>query len=87
MSSSATAASTTWPSRSDGRSLLLVRRAIAIVMIVVGGVWIAQGTGALGGSFMTGEALWTVIGLIAALLGASLLVGTFRDRRRGEGDG
>ena len=59
-----------------------MRRIIGIVLVVVGGVWIAQGTGALGGSFMTGEGLWTVIGVITALFGIALLVGAMRDRRR-----
>jgi uncharacterized membrane protein HdeD (DUF308 family) len=60
---------------------MLIRRVIGVVLVVVGGVWIAQGTGALGGSFMTGEGLWTVIGVIAVLFGGALLVGTFRDRK------
>ena len=47
----------------------LVRRIIGMVLVVVGGVWIAQGTGALGGSFMTGEGFWTFIGVICVLLG------------------
>jgi hypothetical protein len=59
-----------------------LRRIIGIILVVVGGVWIAQGSGALGGSFMTGEGLWTVIGIITALLGLALLVGAARDRRR-----
>jgi hypothetical protein len=63
---------------------VLVRRIIGVVLVVIGGVWIAQGTGALGGSFMTGEGLWTVIGAVAALFGAALLVGTTRERRRAE---
>ena len=58
---------------------MLLRRIIGAVLVVVGGVWIAQGTGALGGSFMTGEGLWTVIGIIAALFGISLLIGTARE--------
>ena len=44
--------------------------------------WIAQGTGALGGSFMTGEGLWTVIGVIAALFGIALLLGAAREAKR-----
>ncbi len=61
-------------------------RVIGIVLVAVGGVWIAQGTGALGGSFMTGEGLWTVIGAIAVLFGGALIVGTVRDRRRAADD-
>jgi uncharacterized membrane protein HdeD (DUF308 family) len=60
----------------------MVRRIVGIILVVIGAVWIAQGSGALHGSFMTGEALWTVIGVIAALFGIALLVGAARDRRR-----
>lgn len=59
-----------------------MRRAIGIVLLALGGVWIAQGSGALHGSFMTGEALWTVIGVIVGLFGIALLIGTMRDSRR-----
>jgi len=40
-----------------------IRRVVATVLVAVGGVWIAQGTGALGGSFMTGEGFWTFMGV------------------------
>lgn len=62
------------------------RRIIAIVMLVVGGVWIAQGSGALGGSFMTGDAVWTVIGVVVGLFGLALLIGTARDTKRAARD-
>jgi len=58
------------------------RRIVAIVMLAVGGVWIAQGSGALGGSFMTGDVVWTVIGVIVGLFGLALLIGTVRDTKR-----
>jgi hypothetical protein len=64
----------------------VARRIIGIILVVIGGVWIAQGSGALHGSFMTGEALWTVIGVIAALFGLALLVGAARDRKRTNAD-
>ncbi|MDQ1454837.1 MAG: hypothetical protein QOH28_457, partial [Actinomycetota bacterium] len=50
------------------------------------GVWVAQGSGALHGSFMTGEVLWTVIGVIVGLFGIALLIGTARDSRRAARD-
>ena len=59
-----------------------VRAAVAIMLLVVGAVWIAQGSGALHGSFMTGEGLWTAIGTVCVLFGAALLVGVARERRR-----
>ncbi|MDQ1459468.1 MAG: hypothetical protein QOI08_952 [Actinomycetota bacterium] len=62
--------------------MLLFRRILGVVLVAIGGVWIAQGSGALHGSFMTGEALWTVIGIIAVLFGIALLVGVAREHRR-----
>jgi hypothetical protein len=63
-----------------------LRRTVGIVLLALGGVWIAQGSGALHGSFMTGEALWTVIGVIVGLFGIALLIGTMRDTRRAARD-
>jgi hypothetical protein len=65
---------------------MLTRRIIGIVLAVVGAVWIAQGSGALHGSFMTGEGIWTVIGVITALFGIALLTGVARDRKRSSHD-
>jgi len=61
---------------------MLMRRIIGVVLVAIGAVWIAQGSGVLHGSFMTGEGLWTVIGVIALLFGISLLIGAARDRKR-----
>jgi hypothetical protein len=62
--------------------MLLFRRILGVVLVAIGGVWIAQGSGVLHGSFMTGEALWTVIGIIAVLFGIALLLGVAREHRR-----
>jgi hypothetical protein len=51
-----------------------IRRAIAVVLILVGGVWFFQGVGVIEGSFMTGEALWAVIGAGCAVAGVALLL-------------
>ena len=56
-----------------------IRRAIAVVLLVVGGVWFFQGIGVIEGSFMTGEALWAVIGVVLVVAGIALLV--FRPTR------
>jgi hypothetical protein len=50
-----------------------LRRAIAIVLILVGLVWFFQGIGVIKGSFMTGEAVWAVIGVVCVAGGAVLL--------------
>ena len=51
-----------------------IRRAIAIVLILVGVVWFFQGIGVIEGSFMTGEALWAVIGAVCVVAGLALLL-------------
>ena len=63
-----------------------MRRIIGTILVAVGGVWIAQGSGVLHGSFMTGEGFWTVMGVISALFGVALLVGTAREHRSAEDD-
>jgi len=51
-----------------------IRRAIALVLLVVGVIWFFQGVGVIEGSFMTGEAVWAVIGAVCVLAGLALLV-------------
>jgi hypothetical protein len=50
-----------------------------LIGLLVGAVWILQGVGALPGSFMTGQRLWLVIGIVVALAGLAL---TYRGLRR-----
>ena len=51
-----------------------IRRAIAIVLLLVGVVWFFQGVGVIEGSFMTGEAVWAVIGAVCVAAGLALLL-------------
>jgi hypothetical protein len=48
-------------------------RVIGVVLLAVGTLWMLQGVGAVGGSFMSGDALWAVIGLFTAGAGFVLL--------------
>jgi hypothetical protein len=51
------------------------RTVVALVLLAVGVVWIAQGTGALqGSSFMVGDARWAVAGGVCIALGMVLLL-------------
>ena len=54
------------------------QRVIGVVLCLVGAVWIGQGVGLIGGSFMSGEAIWAVIGAIALLFGGVLIRSTGR---------
>ncbi len=60
------------------------RLVVAVVLFVVGIVWIGQGVGWIHGSFMTGEAVWAVIGAVAVLFALALLRGVQRERRDSE---
>ncbi len=60
----------------------VVRIAIAILMLLVGSVWVAQGIGVLRGSAMTGQAFWAVIGVLL-IAGAAGVAFTARRSARG----
>ena len=59
------------------KTVLLV---VAGVLVVFGGVFFFQGIGALGGSGMTGDRTWAVIGPVMVVVG--LVVAVFALRRR-----
>jgi len=50
------------------------RSGIGALLVLIGGVWVAQGTNILKGSAMTGHGSWAVAGLVAGLVGALLIV-------------
>ena len=44
------------------------------VIVATGGVWIAQGSGLLrGSSFMVGDPMWIVFGVVAVVIGIALM--------------
>ena len=55
---------------------------IGIVLALLGLVWMLQGFGVIGGSAMSGSALWATIGPIVLIVGVVLIViGIVRGRR------
>jgi hypothetical protein len=52
------------------RWILLV---VGTLMLVVGLVWTLQGLNVLGGSAMTGQTLWAVVGPIVAVAGVVIV--------------
>lgn len=48
--------------------------ALGVVMVLVGLVWTGQGIGWIGGSFMTGEPLWALVGPVVAVVGVLVLL-------------
>jgi hypothetical protein len=59
-----------------------VRGVIGIILIAVGGVWIAQGSGNMHGSVMTGHSQYTALGVVVVILGVVLIGWALRLRSR-----
>jgi len=55
--------------------------ALGGILFAVGVVWFGQGIGLIGGSFMTGEAVWAVIGALCMVAGVYLVRVGLRWRR------
>jgi hypothetical protein len=55
--------------------------ALGAVFLLVGLIWLGQGVGLIGGSFMTGEAVWAVVGAVCIVIGAFLVRSGFRWRQ------
>lgn len=53
--------------------------ALAAVLALLGAIWIGQGIGLIGGSFMTGDPFWAAVGLGLVGIAAVLVL---RGRRR-----
>jgi hypothetical protein len=56
--------------------------ALGLLAVVIGAIWTLQGLGYVGGSVMTGETLWAVIGPVVVLVGLVVLWIGLRARRR-----
>lgn len=62
------------------RSLLVP---VGLVLVLLGVVWALQGLDVLGGSAMSGEVLWAVVGPIVAVVGVLLAILGVRGGRAG----
>ena len=51
---------------------------------LLGALWIGQGIGWIGGSFMTGQAIWAVIGAVVVVAGIALVRTPGRRAARGD---
>jgi hypothetical protein len=47
--------------------------AIGVVLAIAGAIWALQGFGVIGGSFMSGDSVWAIIGPIIAVAGLALV--------------
>ncbi len=62
--------------------LAVIRVGLGAILGLVGLVWIGQGAGLIPGSFMTGQLLWLVLGIVCLLLGLALILAPWRRRAR-----
>lgn len=51
---------------------------VAIILIALGALWSLQGVGVIGGSFMSGDRTWLVIGVVLLAAGLVLIAQTLR---------
>jgi hypothetical protein len=69
--------------------VLIVRGIIGglgLLCLLGGAVFLGQGVGVIGGSFMTGETKWTAVGAVLIGVGVVLVAAArFRDRSRDDG--
>ena len=49
------------------------RGIVGLVLCLVGAIWVAQGTGAMRGSGMSGQSEYAVLGVIVIVIGFTLL--------------
>ena len=59
------------------RALLI---ALGAAMVVMGAIWTGQGLGYIGGSPMTDQTIWAILGPLLAGLGVGLMVVAARRR-------
>ncbi len=53
---------------------------VGIILVLMGGLWIAQGSNLLAGSAMSGQSMWLWVGVAALVVGVIALV--WANRRR-----
>jgi hypothetical protein len=56
---------------------------VGVVLLLTGLVWTLQGLNIVKGSFMTGQSLWLLIGLLCLVAGVGVSLAGFRMRRKG----
>jgi hypothetical protein len=42
---------------------------IGIILVLLGGLWILQGSNIIGGSIMSGQSQWLYIGIVLVIIG------------------
>jgi len=58
-----------------------VLTALGVLLTIAGVIWALQGFGVIGGSFMSGDSVWAVIGPVVAVIGLVLVAMAFKRGR------
>ncbi len=53
---------------------------IGIILVLLGGLWILQGSNIIGGSVMSGQSQWLYVGIVLLIVGIVALWWTYRRR-------
>ena len=48
----------------------IVGNIVGIILVLLGGLWIAQGSNLMAGSAMSGQSMWLWIGVVVLIVGA-----------------
>jgi hypothetical protein len=48
------------------------RLGLSVVLLLIGAVWLGQGSGVIAGSAMTGSAFWAIVGAVVFVIGAAI---------------
>ena len=59
---------------------------VGAILVLIGIIWTLQGIGVLGGSAMSGQAMWAIVGPIVGVIGVVLIVVGAARRRTGDRD-
>jgi protein-S-isoprenylcysteine O-methyltransferase Ste14 len=57
---------------------MVIRGLVGLVLCALGGIWIAQGEGAMKGSSMSGHGQYAVLGVVTVVIGLAFLVWAWR---------
>ncbi|MGZ3587245.1 MAG: hypothetical protein ACXVAE_07750 [Candidatus Limnocylindrales bacterium] len=57
------------------------RLLLGALLIVIGALWLGQGLGYIGGSFMSSNAFWAAAGAVAVVAGGAIVVLALRRPR------
>lgn len=65
-------------------SVSAIRVGVAVVLFLIGAVWVGQGIGLIGGSAMSGSSFWAIVGAVLVIVAIWLALSGLRGRRSAE---